>query len=47
MSISYSMHRHILWHEHTGLHIIIFSNKAEIDFIEVIDILIARLLINA
>jgi len=40
------MHRHILWHEHTGLHIIIFSHRSEIDFTEVIDYLIARLLVN-
>ena len=47
IGISYIMHRHILWHGDTGLCIVVLSPYKEIDWDEVLDILIARVVVNA
>ena len=41
------MHRHILFHEAAGIYIMVISPDADIDFLEVIDYLIAKTLVDA
>lgn len=41
------MHRHVLWHEDTGLFIMVISPRDEVEWDEILDVLIARVAVNA